>query len=123
VRKTEMTTIGQNSPATPVPSTAVPSGVRRSPESARIGTSVPSAVVASATPTSQPLAFRPSATRRYPAAIPIASEMPHPTVQRAIERRGTCSSTTSTPAKKKSIARPRSERNSTYWSALTQPSA
>ena len=40
-----MTTIGQNSPATPEPSTAEPSGVGSRPASARIGTSVPSAVV------------------------------------------------------------------------------
>ena len=41
--------IGQNSPATPVPSTALPSGVGSRRASERIGTSVPSAVVANAT--------------------------------------------------------------------------
>ena len=49
-----MTTIGQNSPATPAPRVAVPSGVRRRPASERIGTIVPSAVVAKATPSSHP---------------------------------------------------------------------
>ena len=55
-----MRVMGQNSPATPVPSTAVPSGVGRIPESLRIGTSVPSAVVLNATPSSHPSAPSPA---------------------------------------------------------------
>ena len=50
-----MKMIGQNSPATPVPRTARPSGVGSSRASERMGTSVPSAVVASATAEQPPL--------------------------------------------------------------------
>ncbi len=76
--------IGQNSPATPVPSTARPSGVGSMRASERIGTSVPSAVVARATPSSHhsastPACWRPRPTReadreRHPPADRAAAE-------------------------------------------------
>ena len=95
-----MTTIGQNSPATPLPRTAVPSGVSSSPASDRIGTSVPSAVVASATPRIHPSASTPDSSRIVPAARPIASDIAQPAVPSPSARRGTRFSTTSSPAKK-----------------------
>ena len=114
-----MTTIGQNSPATPVPSTARPSGVGSRPASPRIGTSVPSEVV---------LARRRSATLGVQAGrvereadAPAERERERPAERAARERRrGTCFSTTSRPAKKKRNTSPKFERNVMYWS--TSPS-
>ena len=94
-----MTTIGQNSPATPVPSTARPSGVeqpgvgenrderaergrrKRDPEQPAFGV----------------YARRPAAEAERE---PSATEITQPTVPRTSERRGTCFSITSRPAKK-----------------------
>ena len=106
-----MKMIGQNSPATPVPSTARPSGVGSTRASERIGTSVPSAVVANATASNHHVASTPAASRAMPIARPIASEIPQPMVPRRSASRGTCCSTTSSPAKKNSSARPKSDRN------------
>ena len=106
-----MKMIGQNSPATPVPSTARPMTVGSSAASERIGTSVPSAVVASATAISHHSASRPARVEHEPNARPIASEIPQPIVPRRRTFAGTWFSITSSPAKKKSNARPKLERN------------
>ena len=113
VKKIEMTTIGQNSPATPVPSTALPIGVGISPASERIGTSVPSAVVASAIPISHHEASTPARSSTIPTVRPRASEIAHPPLPRATARLGTFFSITSRPAKKKRNASPRFSRKST----------
>ena len=112
VRKTEITTIGQNSPATPVPSTARPSGVGSRPESETIGTRVPRAVVASATPSSHHSASTPAPSSATPTASARAIEIVQPPVPRTSVARGTFLSITSSPAKKKRKTRPMVERNS-----------
>ena len=117
-----MTTIGQNSPATPVPSTALPSGVGRSPASERVGTSVPSEVVASATPRTHHSASRPLACRTTPAPSPIASETAHPVVPSRSARRGTCLSITSRPAMKNRKASPSPERKEMKSLSSAMPS-
>ena len=53
-RNTEMAISGPNSPAAPIPMTAVPNGVRSSPASRRTGMIVPSAVLVSAIPMKTP---------------------------------------------------------------------
>ncbi len=84
-----MKMIGQNSPATPVPSTACPIGVGNRRASERIGTSVPSAVVASATASSHHVTSTPALSKPTPTATPIASDMPQPMVPRRKISRGT----------------------------------
>ena len=116
-----MTTIGQNSPATPAPSTAEPSGVGSRRASARIGTRVPSAVVLSATPSSQASASRPAWCKTRPIARPIASEIAQPIVPRTSERRATRCSISSRPAKKNRNTRPRSARKSMWLSISARP--
>jgi hypothetical protein len=110
VRKTEITTIGQNSPATPEPRTAEPSGIPSRPASPRIGTSVPSVVVASAIPSTHHSPFTPAASRPSPTESPIAIEIAQPAVPSTSARRGTRFSTTSSPAKKKRNTRPKLAR-------------
>ena len=117
-----MTTIGQNSPATPLPRTAAPSGVGRTPASRRIGASVPSDVVVSAIPSTHHLASRPSSWSTTPTARPTAAESSHPRVPRASDALGTRCSTTSSPTKKKSSPRPSVERNCRYGSTSAMPS-
>ena len=116
VRKIEMTTIGQNSPATPDPSTAEPSLVGSRPASASTGTSVPSAVVLIATPSSQPSASRLPTCSRRPTTTASASEIAQPIAPRTSDRGATWCSTSSTPAKKNRKTRPRSARKS-MWSS------
>jgi hypothetical protein len=122
VRKTEMTTIGQNSPATPAPSTAEPRVVGSRPASARIGTSVPSEVVLSATPSSQASASRPACSRTAPTPIPIAIDTAQPVDPSTSERRATRCSISSRPAKKNRNTRPRLARKSMWVSTFAQPS-
>ena len=110
VRKSEMTTIGQNSPATADASVFWPRGDRSTPASERIGMSVPSAVVATATAISQPEAPTPAASSEKPAIAPSTIEIPQPSVPRASKRRGTLLWTTSIPARKKRTTSPKSER-------------
>ena len=77
VRKIEMMTIGQNSPAIPAPST--PTRERRQqPGVDEIGTSVPSAVVLKATPSSHHSASTPAALNSAPTESPIARETAQP---------------------------------------------
>ena len=73
-----MTTIGQNSPATADPRVFCPSGDRRTPASERIGTSVPSAVVAIATAINHPEAPTPAASSPKPRTAPMDIEIPQP---------------------------------------------
>ena len=70
------------------PERVLPSGEGRTPASERIGTSVPSAVVARATASSHPDAGTPAASSAKPAAAPSAIETPQPTDPRASRRRG-----------------------------------
>ena len=122
VRKIEMTTIGQNSPATPDPSTAEPSLVGSRPASASTGTSVPSAVVLIATPSSQPSASRLPTCSRRPTTTAIASEIAQPIAPRTSDRGATWCSTSSTPAKKNRKTRPRSARKSMWSSTCARSS-
>ena len=84
--------------------------------SARIGTRVPSAVVLSATPSSQASASRPAWCKTRPIAMPIASEIAQPIVPRTSERRATRCSINSRPAKKNRNTRPRLARKSMWLS-------
>ena len=83
-----MNTIGQNSPATPEPSTAEPSGVGSRPVSLRIDTSAPSVVVQRATPSSHHSASRPACCSARPTRSPIAREIAHPDRAARQRRRG-----------------------------------
>ena len=110
-----MKMIGQNSPATPVPSTACPIGVGNRRASERIGTSVPSAVVASATASNHHVASTPGAVESDADRQPDRQRHAPAHGSRAASiSRGTCCSITSRPAKKKSSARPKLDRKVMY---------
>ena len=91
----------------------MPKGVGSNPESDRMGTSVPSVVVASATPSSHHSTSRPAACSSPPTPRPRASEIAQPIVPRRTAPGATRFSITSRPAKKKSIARPKLARIAT----------
>ena len=76
----------------------------------RIGTSVPSAVVLSATPSSHHSASMPAACSTLRRESPSANETAQPPVPRTTDLADTRLSITSRPAKKKSSARPKLER-------------
>ena len=71
-------TMGPNSPTVPMAETNEPNLVSQTPASRRMGTSVPSAVVVRARPTTTVSSARPADTRAKAAAKPMASDTPHP---------------------------------------------
>ena len=115
VRKSEMTTIGQNSPAT-----ADAEGVlaERGAEHPGVGEDrhERSERRRRQGDRDQPprCAPTPAASSAKPAAAPSAIEMPQPSVPRASSRRGTPLWITSMPARKKRKTSPKPERNSRY---------
>ena len=120
VRKSEMTTIGQNSPATAAPSVFWPSGEGRTPASDRIGES-------SERGRGQGDSEQPSGRRDSRGLEPEArrgpdrDRKPQPSDPRARSRRGTPLWITSMPARKKRKTRA-AERNSMYASLLAMSS-
>ena len=106
-RNSEIAISGPNSPTAPIAMTAVPNGVRSSPASRSTGISVPSAVLVNAMPTKTPAAGVGAISR--PTATPATSEISQPTIDRFSARPRIRSKSISLPARKNSMASPKSD--------------
>lgn len=116
-----MAMIGPNSPTDPKAITTDPNRPSSRPESRRIGSTAPSAVLVSAVPMTR-LFARSAPLSSSATPSPAANETTHaPPARRSVSPR-TSANRISYPARKISIESPRSDRVSMTWSWWAQPS-
>ena len=118
-RNSEIAISGPNSPTAPSAMTAVPKGVRSSPASRSIGIRVPSAVLVNATPMNTPAAT--VGASRIPMTTPDASEITQPRADLLSGRPRIRSKSISLPARKNSMASPKSASAEVKSLGCTQP--
>ena len=121
-RNTERITIGPISPMAPTASTVVPKRVLESPASWRMGTRTPSAVVASAMPTTSGSSTIPASSSPKPMTMPSTSPISHPEAARRIGAPAIRRRSISRPARKNRAASPRLARKSTNSSGSAMSS-
>ena len=120
LRKSEMASSGPNSPTAPRAITPMPNGVPRSPESRSTGMIVPSAVDVRAMPMKAAAAG--SGAKMIAIPTPATSDITHPIAARLNGRPRMALKSISLPARKNSIARPKSARSAVKSSGSIQPS-
>ncbi|GFN05191.1 hypothetical protein Smic_37470 [Streptomyces microflavus] len=114
-------TIGPNSPTAPNAITTDPNRPSSRPESRRIGSTAPSAVLVSAVPITRLFATSAPLRSRATPSPATNERIQAPPARRRVEPR-TSANRISYPARKISMERPRSDRVSMTWSWWAQPS-